>query len=622
MKHKIFLIVATFVAWTLVFVLQKPVFLLMYGGGMSEMLPVVGHGLPLDLSMAGYLTAIPALLLLLSDLPLGILQREGSGRWWRLALAGYFGLASLAVALSFVANIALYAYWRFPLDNTPLFFLTSSPADAIASISLQQGLLAAVAIVVVAALVSLVFHLLYLKAFGKHGKRKMWPMAVELLLLAALFLPIRGGITVSSMNTGKAYFSQKAVLNHAAVNPLFSFMESVAHQEDFGSQYRFMDDKRAHLMVANMNNRTALRNTDKIVKAGNTQEYPDVYLIIMESFSDTVMHAKTADANGRQVAVTPNLLALRDSGVYFSRFYANSFRTDRGLLSILMGYPAPATVSLMKYPKKTAAMPSIAQQLAKAPYGYSLKYYYGGDADFTNMRSFLVNQGFSQITSDVDFPVTERLSKWGVPDHLLFARATADLHKPQGESPTFCVIQTSSSHEPFDVPYHHLQDKTLNAFAYADSCIGRFVSSLQQSGRWNRSLVILVPDHLGAWPKDIDNFKPWRFHCPMVWTGGAVKNPMVIDTWGSQQDIAATLLGQLGSADAKMKFSKDMLDRNAAHYAFFLMNDGFGMADDDNVLIYDNKLQRAVYDEGPQKGKHRLRGMAYLQVLFDDIANR
>ncbi len=629
MKHKIYLIVATFVAWTLVFVLQKPVFLLFYAGGLADLPAVVAHGLPLDLSMAGYLTAVPALLLLLSDLPLAVLRRPGADRWWRLALAGYFGLASVAVALSFVANIALYDYWRFPLDSTPVFFLTSSPADAMASITFWQGLGAALAILLVVAAVSLVFHVLYLKAFAVRGQHRLWPVAVEVLLLAALFLPIRGGVTVSSMNTGKAYFSQRAVLNHAAVNPLFSFMESMTHQEDFASQYRFMDDSRAQRMVVGMNNRTETANTQRLLTLPGVTDCPDIYLIIMESFSDTVMHARTADIHGRQVDVTPNLLALRDSGIYFSRFYANSFRTDRGLLSILMGYPAPATVSLMKYPKKTASMPSIASLLKKAPLNYELEYYYGGDADFTNMRSFLVNQGFAKITSDVDFPVADRLSKWGVPDHLLFARVKDDLRRQQAANgwgnahrPVMRVIQTSSSHEPFDVPYHRLQDKTLNAFAYADSCVGNFVAALRQSPRWQRSLVILVPDHLGAWPKDIDNFKPWRFHCPMIWTGGAVKEPMVVDTWGSQQDLAATLLAQLGCTSAEMKFSKDMLDGNIPHYAFFLMNDGFGMADDDNVLVYDNKLQRVVYDDGPQSGKHRLRGMAYLQVLFDDIANR
>lgn len=616
MKHKIFLIVATFVAWTLLFILQKPVFLLVYDGGLTDLWPVVGHGLPLDLSMAGYLTVIPALVLLLSDVPLDVFRRPSADRWWRLALAAYFGVASVAVALSFVANMGLYGYWRFPLDSTPVFFLTSSPADALASISWGQGLMALVGLVLVVALISLVFHLLYLKAFRQKGKRKVWPVVVELLLLASLFLPIRGGVTVSSMNTGKVYFSHHSLLNHAAVNPLFSFMESMSHQEDFASQYRFMDDAEAHRIVADLNRPVGSANHTQVLRC----EQPDVYVVILESFSDTVMHTLAEGMDGRKWPVTPNLNKLSEEGIFFRNFYANSFRTDRGLLSILMGYPAPSVVSLMKYPKKTAALPSIASHLAKA--GYGLEYYYGGDADFTNMRSFLVNQGFSSIISDVDFPVSARLSKWGVPDNLLFQRVEKELKVERPSRPMMRVIQTSSSHEPFDVPPGYMQDKTLNAFAFVDSYLGDFVKSLRKTDRWDRSLVVIVPDHLGAWPEEIDNFKPWRFHCPMIWTGGAIEKPMVVDTYASQQDIAATLLAQLGLPHNDLLFSKDIFDASIPHYAFFLMNDGIGFIDADNTMIYDNKLGRTVIDEGRQKGKNLQRGKALLQVLFDDIARR
>ena len=92
-------------------------------------------------------------------------------------------------------------------------------------------------------------------------------------------------------------------------------------------------------------------------------------------------------------------------------FYANSFRTDRGLVAILSGYPAQPTTSIMKYPRKTQNLPAIAGSLRDT--GYRTKYYYGGDADFTNMRSYLMSSGFENIISDQDFPVSERLSKWG-----------------------------------------------------------------------------------------------------------------------------------------------------------------------------------------------------------------
>ena len=499
MKKKIWLLVFTFLMWTLIFVLQKPVFLLVYGG-IAQVFQVISHGLSLDLSLSGYLSVIPALVLLISSLPLRQLHSTRASRILMAVVGGWTLIGAVVVALAFVANIALYGYWGFPLDSTPLFFLFSSPSAAMASIEWWQGLFGLFAIAVVVVFILLLFHLLWRQWGGdvftfRTGRWQWLPM---LILTALLFLPIRGGVTVSTMNTGEAYFSAVQELNHAAVNPLFSFMESVSRNQDFASQYRFMDDKEARRIYHHLYNTPSTDSIRYVLRPG--VQRPHIFIIVMESFSDTLTHVP---------GVTPNLNQLKREGLYFSRFYANSFRTDRGLLSVLQGYPSPATVSLMKYPKKTANMPSIAAHLEKA--GYEASYYYGGDADFTNMRSFLINQGFRKITSDVDFPVGERLSKWGVPDHLLFRRAEKEiLSWPADGKPRLTVIQTSSSHEPFDVPYHRLNDKILNAFAYSDSCVGGFVKSLRKSRLWNNSIVIMVPDHLGAWPQHADNFKPWR----------------------------------------------------------------------------------------------------------------
>ena len=622
MKKRIAALSATFALWTVLFVLQKPVFLLMYADSLADVFPVIFHGLPLDLSVAGYMTTVPALALTVSSLPFSCLHGKRAARIFQYILLAWTAIASIIVALAFVANLALYGYWRFPLDATPVFFIATSPADAMASIVWWQGLLGIGVTAFVAVGTFILFKKLY-RYFGKElftaRPRKAGWLAM-VLLTALLFLPIRGGVTVSAMNTGKAYFSENQTLNHAAVNPVLSFMENIAHQEDFAHQYRFMNDGVAHATFRHfVRGKTPAGTHPVSVLHTDSLPHPDIYLIILESFSDTLTRIK---------GVTPHLNSLKRQGLYFSRFYANSFRTDRGLVAILMGYPAPATVSLMKFPRKTATMPSLAAHLKRA--GYGLNYYYGGDADFTNMRSFLINQGFEHITEDADFPVTERLSKWGVPDHLLFAKAKADLSAQASAGhrdintrrPAFTVIQTSSSHEPFDVPYHRLSDPILNAFAYADASLGSFIDYLKASGRWNQSLVIIVPDHLGAWPRNADSFKTWRFHVPLIWTGGMIKHPQVVPVYGSQQDIAATVLGQLGINHQDMTFSKDLFSDAFHHSAFFMMNDGFGLIDDENAVIYDNKLQRVRVDTGRLRGKNIKNGKATAQVLFDDIARR
>ncbi|MBP7486935.1 MAG: hypothetical protein KA789_05825 [Parabacteroides sp.] len=85
------------------------------GGALSVMdyIQVIIHGLQLDATVSGYLTVIPLLFTLLSVwIP---------GRYISSILKGYFFLISIIIALVFVVDIALYPYWGFRLDATPLF---------------------------------------------------------------------------------------------------------------------------------------------------------------------------------------------------------------------------------------------------------------------------------------------------------------------------------------------------------------------------------------------------------------------------------------------------------------------------------------------------------------------
>ena len=101
----------------------------------------------------------------------------------------------------------------------------------------------------------------------------------------------------------------------------------------------------------------------------------------------------------------------------------------------------------MKYARKTQSLTSIPKTLNEE--GYHLYYYYGGDADFTNMRSYLVSMGIDNIVCDKDFPASQRLSKWGAHDEMVFNKLWDNLKEDEIASPFFIAFQTSSSHEPF-----------------------------------------------------------------------------------------------------------------------------------------------------------------------------
>ena len=207
-------------------------------------------------------------------------------------------------------------------------------------------------------------------------------------------------------------------------------------------------------------------------------------------------------------------------------------------------------------------------------------------------------------------------------DHIVAEKLLADLKKEQHvKHPMLRIFQTSSSHEPFDVPYSRLKDKRLNAFAYTDSVIGHLMREYSKLPRWKNTLVVLVPDHVGGYKEHLDNFDRSRYQIPLILTGGAIARPMKVALVGSQNDIAATLLGQLGVKHQDFLFSKNMMSDATPKFAFFDVPDAFGMVSEDNSIIYDNKTQKIVYDQG-RKGYNLKRGQAYLQKLYDDIASK
>ena len=109
------------------------------------------------------------------------------------------------------------------------------------------------------------------------------------------------------------------------------------------------------------------------------------------------------------------------------------------------------------------------------------------------MRSYLISSGIEKIVCDKDFPLSERTSKWGAQDHVLFQRLMKDIKEEKQKEPFLKFVQTSSSHEPFEVPFHRLDDKGLNAFAYADSCVGDFVKQYKELPLWKNTVFVLVP---------------------------------------------------------------------------------------------------------------------------------
>jgi phosphoglycerol transferase MdoB-like AlkP superfamily enzyme len=615
MKKRILFLIAVFAGWLPVLAVQKPVFMLYHrnlaaGCTPADWLNVVRHGLRLDSTVAGYLTAIPLLTVMLSVwLP---------GPWVRKTMKIYFALVALTVALIFAGDVALYTFWGFRLDATVLFYM-QFPSGAAGSVPpgilIRQILL----VTIYALAATWLFHRWIVPLMPVAPVRKRCRSTAVLLLAAGLlFLPIRGSVTASTANVGMVYFSHRQFLNHAAVNPAFSLIASLFKQQDFAAQFQFFpEEKRSelvhHLLPPPSDSAAPPTEHDTLL---NTPR-PHILLIILESFS-----ANTIEALGGRPGVTPALNRLAGESVLFTNVYAGSFRTDRGLVCALNGYPSQPTTSIMKYPAKSQTLPSLSKSLVAE--GYTARMLYGGDINYTNMRSYFYSSGYRELIADTDFPLSERLNKWGANDDVTFERLYRILTEETDTAARhLTTFLTLSSHEPFEVPYHHLRHPYLNSVAFTDSCIGSFVDRIRETPLWKDLLIIFVSDHGFRYPEHLEEYEPARYHIPLLWTGGAVKQPRRIETLASQVDLVATLLEQMNIPHHEFTFSKNVLDPRYPPFTFYTFSNGFGFVDSTGVSVYDNDGRRAFYHSPDSGGALRIEyGKALLQTLYRDMGRR
>lgn len=608
MKKRIAYISLYFFTVLLIFILQKPLFMLYNGSiekgfGFADYMQVMVHGASLDAATAGYLTAFPFLLVLISI-------------WFRKfplkkILYGYYILAAALISIIFVVDMALYTFWGFKLDAS-VFLYIDSPKEALASVSVGFILLRVLAILLLIALNSWVLLKITPSVLTATRKR-IAGTAGMLLLGGVLFIIIRGGVTESTSNIGQVYFSNEPFLNHSAVNPDFSLLSSMGKSQDFASEFNFFDEEKRAALFDGLYPTT---DGDSIIQVLNTKR-PNILIILMEGFGGAFV-----EPLGGLPDVTPHFNRLSKEGIFFTNCYANSFRTDRGTVCTFSGYLGLPTASVMKIPAKSRTLPAIAEGLSKA--GYKTDFLYGGDINFTNMKSYLLSTGYQRLTANTDFSLAEQTSNaWGVNDDITFEYLYNQLRNRKEEGPWHTAFLTLSSHEPFEVPYHRLEDKIPNTFAYTDECLGKFIDRLKQTPAWKDLLVICLPDHGFYYPREGSNAMPRFYHIPLLWLGGAVKQPMQVDKIMNQTDLAATLLGQLGLEHTAFTFSRNVLGSDYKYpFAFYSFNNGFSFRDSTGVTVFDNNSGSILFDE-PEADESRLdKGKAILQTVYDDLGNR
>jgi phosphoglycerol transferase MdoB-like AlkP superfamily enzyme len=617
LKNRILYLLKYYLFWIIVFFILRAVFIvynyaLFHEASFSEILKSFVYGLKLDLSFSSYASILPFLLISASF----FLDKE---LLIKKIILIYSVIIIFTITFLTVTDLELYKWWGFRLDATVMRYL-NTPKEMMASAAVAPVfLLVSLWFMLSTGMFVLYVLLLYPKnkSFAKGSLMiSSIGMLTVLALTLSLIIPIRGGFQLAPINQSAVYYSTNPVLNNTAINLPWNFLQSVL-EKNYESTNPFVsiEPAQAEQIVKQLYNEPG--KSKRLVR-----DNPNVVLIIWESFT-----AKAVKELGGKEKVTPEFSGLIKEGILFNNIYASGDRSDKGLAAILAAYPAQPITSIITNPAKAKRIPAISTELKNK--GYHTSFYYGGEPEFANIKSFLLNHNFDLLITKSDFEEKYWNSKWGAHDEIVLDRLLDDLNREK--QPFFSTIFTLSSHEPFEIPISPLfpgddrQTLFLNSLFYTDQCIGRFIERAKKTSWWNNTVFIIIADHGHPYPSEtgVPLHYPDEFHIPMLWLGGALDTSAAINSQtGSQTDLANTLLHQMGIYTANFPFSKDLMNGENLPFAYYAFNNGFGYIKPGKQLVMDNISGKPLLQKGPVTKSDIAEGKAYLQYSFQDYLNK
>jgi phosphoglycerol transferase MdoB-like AlkP superfamily enzyme len=577
--------------------------------GITTSLKTFMYGIRLDVSFAAYLSILPFLLIILSV----FLNPKKLGSF----IKGYSYALLIFINLLLIIDAGLYRAWGIRLDTSLLPYL-NTPELMIASASSFQLIFGFVFWSIISFVFIQFFSKIISKRIAKIATSNWLQIPVFLVIFAALIIPVRGGFQTIPVNQSNVYFSKKMFANHASINFIWNFFNTLSHKTDGKNPYISFDAEVAENIINKTKNNLLKADTDSVL---NTIK-PNVILIIWEGLT-----AKVVGSLGGEPTVTENLNRVSKEGILFTNFYANGDRTDKGIPAILSGYYPPPVKRIMRMPNKTRSLPMLPQKMIDL--GYKTSFYYGGDLNFGNMNTYLRNAGITNFVDGSQFDKKDWNSKWGAHDHVLMERFTKDLATKQQE-PFFKILLTLSSHEPFQFPdvYKFGKNSDDNLFrsshAYTDKSIGKFISFAKKQPWYKNTLIVIMADHGHSFPKHEGVFNsPKKFKIPMLWLGGALhKKEIEINTIASQVDFPYTLLDLLKGNNTEFTFSKNIFNTSTAQYAHYTFNKGFGTLSKNGLFLYDYVNNTPILETGTEATKLDSLGKAITQNSYQDFLNR
>lgn len=437
------------------------------------------------------------------------------------------------------------------------------------------------------------------------------------VLIGLSIIMMRGGIQMLPINESLISFSNNNFINQSAANPAWHLFNDIYRAGIFeGNPFAVMPEEEARLRVQKL----FACDPDSFPRVLTTKK-PNIVILILESHTSDVVGAL-----GGEKGLSPSIDRLMGEGVSFNSIYSSGTRTDQGIVSLLNGWPATPYYSIMRSTDKVMKLPSLPLMFRDS--GYATSFFYGGESNFSNLNTYIINQKFRLITDINSYDQSVPRGRWGVHDQYVLTRQMEELNKTK--EPFFSVLMTLSNHEPFDVPGatrfpgNSDPDRFRNSAAYTDACLGEYFQQVKDQPWYNNTLFIVVADHGHSLPNYRNVYFPDSHRIPFFFYGEVILPEFrgaLVTKLGCHHDLPATLLPQLGINSKEFEWSKNLMNPTVMPFAYYQIDQLAGWIDSQYWYGYsysrNNILARSYNAPAAHIDTMKMYGQAFVQKLFD-----
>lgn len=609
--------------WFVVFILNRIIFyfsvgFLLHDIPFSLVLQSFYHAIRLDLSMLGYLTSLPALLLIVYYL----VRKD-------FLLKIYNGLTIFAILvynLCAFGECGLYREWKAKLSVQALLHF-ANPDEVFKTTSF--------ALTVMFFGLMLVFSVLYIFVFKKWIAAKpvlfetqtwitrIWRALATLAIVTFTWvIVIRGGLGGIPIQSSDSYFCTNTTVNDGAVNPLYNLAFDFIHYMYHGKEnpFKTMDYEKAIPIVEAMH--AVEKDTTEIFLS---TKRPNVVFIILESWSANCVKSFGGDD------YAPFADSLSRAGIYFSELYPTAYVSDQGIPGILSGFPATSRIAVINQNSKSVHLPCINQDLKKQ--GYQSGFLFGGDLNYGNIRSYLYNKKWDIVKEEKDYPEELEHGALGIQDRDMAKEYLKLLNT--AKAPFVYSWFTLSSHMPYDYKGEKrkltsIENNYVNSISYTDAVLREFFAEAKKQSWYDNTLFVVCADHSHASHRDYNVALPEYHKIPMFFFGNVIKpeyRGKKVSRILSQLDITPTILHQMDLHEEAKQYvwGKNMFNPYTKQFAVFCSFGTGGYICDKGSITYQYDNPNLISQTTKTKRESdslTVVAKAYQQMLYKDFMER